>query len=303
MIQCDEGLAYLYAEKERADMIKISTMTTTFRDHREDGMFTSYPESIRRCRAAGFEVLDLNMCSMSKAGTNELCGDDWERYVDDIITERDRQGIQFYQSHLPFRNASIVKFDDPLAEAFFWDMEHRALEITAKVGAKWAVVHPVYIPGEDDWQKQIEHNHRIYDGLVEHAAKLGVGIAFENMVEFDQSRHRFAAYSEEMIALCDDYHCETVGLCWDFGHANTAMPERHAEGLRSLGKRLKCVLTFTPLADEDRVLQKLVVPTLWMSVWLWESREFFCTRSSPVYPRVTQKTPNKHPVTYTEPGR
>ena len=189
MIQCDEGLAYLYAGKERADMIKISTMTTTFRDHREDGMFTSYPESIRRCRAAGFEVLDR------------------------------------------------------------------------------------------------------------------VGIAFENMVEFDQSRHRFAAYSEEMIALCDDYHCETVGLCWDFGHANTAMPERHAEGLRSLGKRLKCVLTFTPLADEDRVLQKLVVPTLWMSVWLWESREFFCTRSSPVYPRVTQKTPNKHPVTYTEPGR
>lgn len=222
-------------------MIKISTMTTTFRDRREDGMFTSYPESIRRCRAAGFEVLDLNMCSMSKAETNELCGDDWERYVDDIIAERDRQGIQFYQSHLPFRNASIVKFDDPLAEAFFWDMEHRALEITAKVGAKWAVVHPVYIPGENDWQKQIEHNHRIYDGLVEHAAKLGVGIAFENMVEFDQSRHRFAAYSEEMIALCDDYHCETVGLCWDFGHANTAMPERHAEGLRSLGKRLKCV--------------------------------------------------------------
>ena len=69
------------------------------------------------------------------------------------------------------------------------------------------------------------------------------------------------------------------------------------------GKCLKCVLMFTPLAEEDRVLQKLVVPTLRMSVQLWEPQGFFCTCSSPVYPRETQKMPNKHPVTYTEPGR
>lgn len=222
-------------------MIEISTMTTTFRVRREDDTFISYPESIRRCKAAGFDVLDINMCSMSNAKTNELCGADWEQHVDAIIEERDRQGIRFYQSHLPFRRGHIVAFEDPEQEKFFWDMEHRALEITARVGAKWAVTHPVYIPGELDWTKQLAHNRQMYDGLVEHAAKLGIGIAFENMVEHDKSNHRFTAYPEEIIAICDDFNCDTVGLCWDFGHANTACPERHAEGLRSLGKRLKCV--------------------------------------------------------------
>lgn len=222
-------------------MIEISTMTTTFRARREDDTFISYPESVRRCKAAGFDVLDMNMCSMSNAETNELCGENWEQLVDEVIAERDRQGVRFYQSHLPFRGGHIVKFDDSEQEKFFWDMEHRALEITGRIGAKWAVAHPVYIPGELDWTKQIEHNRRMYDGLVEHAVKLGVGIALENMVEHDKKNHRFTTYAEEMIAICDDFNCDTVGICWDFGHANTACPERHAEGLRSLGRRLKCV--------------------------------------------------------------
>lgn len=222
-------------------MIKISTMTTIFRDRREDDRLISYPESIRRCKAVGFDVLDLNMCSMSNPKANELCGDDWEKHLDAIIEERDRQGVRFYQSHPLFRRGHIVEFDDPEKEKFFWDMEYRALDITAKVGAKWAVIHPAYIPGEPDWKKQIEHNHRIYDRLVDYAAKLGIGIAFENMVEHDRKNHRFTTYPEELIAICEDYNCDTVGLCWDFGHGNTACPERHAEGLRLLGKRLKCV--------------------------------------------------------------
>jgi sugar phosphate isomerase/epimerase len=45
---------------------------------------------------------------------------------------------------------------------------------------------------------------------------------------------------EELIALHDSYNCEHVKLCWDFGHGNTAVPERHPEAIRMLGSRLKC---------------------------------------------------------------
>jgi len=222
-------------------MIEISTMTTTFRVRRENSSFIPCTESVRRCKAAGFDVLDLNMSSMTSVTENELCGDDWENVVDEILAEKERQGVRFYQTHPPFRSGHIVRFDDPEKEKFFWDMEYRALDITARVGAKWAVIHPVFIPGEGDWDKQIAHNHSVFDPLVEYASKLGIGIAFENMPEFGNVPHQFTTYPEEIIAICDAYHCDTVGLCWDFGHANTACPERHAEGLRSLGKRLKCV--------------------------------------------------------------
>ena len=67
-------------------MIEICTMTTAF-NKRRDGSQISYTESIRRCKAAGFDVLDLNMCSLSRHEGNELAEDDWERKVDAIIEE------------------------------------------------------------------------------------------------------------------------------------------------------------------------------------------------------------------------
>lgn len=222
-------------------MIDICTMTTAF-NKRRDGSLISYPESIRRCKAAGFDVLDLNMCSLSRNEGNELAGDDWERRVDAIIEERDRQGVTFYQTHPPFRTGSIDIYPEPEKEKFYWDMVYRSLDITARIGAKWAVIHPVNDADDpENIEVQLKKNHRHYDAIVDYAAKLGIGIAFENMVQGKNVVHRFSSLPEELIALCDDYNCDTVGLCWDFGHGNTAIPDRHPEGIRMLGSRLKCV--------------------------------------------------------------
>lgn len=222
-------------------MIDICTMTTAF-NKRRDGSLISYPESIRRCKAAGFNVLDLNMCSLSRNEGNELAGADWERRVDAIIEERDRQGVTFYQTHPPFRTGSIETYPEPEKEKFYWDMVYRSLDVTARIGAKWAVIHPINDAADpENIEVQLKKNHRYYDAVVDYAAKLGIGIAFENMVQGKTVVHRFSSLPEELIALCDDYSCDTVGLCWDFGHGNTAIPDRHPEGIRMLGSRLKCV--------------------------------------------------------------
>ena len=224
-------------------MIQICTMTTSFHNRREGG-FISYPESIRRCKAAGFDVVDMNMCSMINPLKNELCGDDWERHVDEVIQTRDECGITFYQTHPVFRPGAIVAYSNPEDEAFYWKMMHRCLEITARIGAKWAVLHPSNVPETLDWAPQLEKNHRDFDECVDLAAKLGIGVAFENMVEppkGGEKPHRFSSYPEELLALHDSYNCDYVKLCWDFGHGNTAVPERHPEAIRMLGDKLVCV--------------------------------------------------------------
>lgn len=230
-----------FARRRGIDMIDICTMTTAF-NHRRDGSQISYPESIRRCKAAGFDVLDLNMCSMDRHDGNELAEEDWEERVEAIIEERDRQGVTFYQTHPPFRKGSIETFPDPKREKFYWDMVYRSLDVTARIGAKWAIIHAINDAEDpENIEVQLEKNHRHFDPVVEYASKLGIGIAFENMVQAKNAVHRFGSLPEEMNALADSFACDHVGICWDFGHGNTAIPARHPEGIRMMGSRLKCV--------------------------------------------------------------
>jgi sugar phosphate isomerase/epimerase len=244
-------LHVVVAGKRGIDMIEICTMPTAF-NHRRDGSQISYPESIRRCKAAGFDVLDLNMCSLDRNEGNELAGDDWEVRVERIIEERDRQGVTFYQTHPPYRKGSIETFPDPEREKYYWDMIYRSLDVTARIGAKWAIMHAINDADDpENYKVQLEKNHRHFDPVVEYASKLGIGIAFENTVQFPVAPYRFAAVSEELIALCDSYHSPNVGICWDFGHGNLMYPGFSESALRPLGKRLNVTHVHDNLGVRD----------------------------------------------------
>lgn len=232
--------------------MKIATMTSLFYNRREDGSLTPFPEAVARCKAAGFDVLDLNMCPMDVKRKQCFCDDDWEERVEDTIRAAKEHNVTFYQSHPPYRPGCLPYFEDPEDEAFFRTMERRALEITARVGGKWAVIHPVTDPkAGNNLEAQIAMNHEIFDELVELATKLGIGIAFENMIEWPEGPYRFAARPEELVALCDSYNLPNVGICWDFGHGNLVMKDRHEETLRLLGKRLKVTHVHDNLTIKD----------------------------------------------------
>lgn len=220
--------------------MKISTMTCLFSNRREDGSLTPVPEAIRRCKAAGFDTLDLFMCPMDVRRKQLYCDNDWETRVEETIAAAQEYHVTFFQSHPPYRPGCLPYFEDPEDDAFFRTMERRSLEITARVGADWAVLHPVCDPAlGENADAQIELNHRLFDDMVEQATKLGIGIAFENMVQFPNAPYKFAARPEELAALCDSFHAPNVGICWDFGHANLSVSDRHEEALRFLGSRLK----------------------------------------------------------------
>jgi sugar phosphate isomerase/epimerase len=124
------------------DIMRVATMTNLFRDQRGSDTLTGYIESMRRCKAAGFDVLDLNMCAMS-TGKTEFNNDDWMHQADKVREEAEKLGIVFSQSHPPYRPTKFPHFKKQEEEDYFNEITRRSIIISGMMGVKWAVMHPV----------------------------------------------------------------------------------------------------------------------------------------------------------------
>jgi len=241
--------------------MRLGTMTTLFRDQRGKTEHIGYLESIRRCYDAGFRVLDFNMCALSRRQTN-LHGEDWRRNVEEIRNEAEKLGVEFSQSHLPYRGR-LEKLDTEEDRQFFRDMTLRAIEISAMLGVKWAVIHPE-TPQDNpacDLQAGIRYNLQLFDRELELAHKLNVGLAFENMADRGM-RRRFGVTAYELESLMDACASPLVGICWDVGHANRMLDDQIPAILR-LGSRIKALHI-----DDNRGEQDLhVMPFLGNIPW------------------------------------
>jgi sugar phosphate isomerase/epimerase len=242
--------------------MRIGTMTSHFRDQRGTKELTGYVESMNRCVKAGFKVLDLNLCALLRGGT-ELNGDDWKTRLDLVCREKERLGIDFVQSHPPYRPFVGLHFATPEEDARFVSLTERALDASAAVGVKWAVLHPV--TGADgsslDLEANLEANREAFDRVVEYADKRGVGIAFENMCD-SKGRRRFGATAEDLLALADSFESAGVGICWDTGHANRVYADQ-VPAIRKLGRRI----TATHIDDNLGVDDLHMLPFLGTVPW------------------------------------
>ncbi len=221
--------------------MRLSVMTNLFYENREDRK--NYLNSVRKTRKAGFRVMDFNMCPFQREET-ELLGDDWEFMVDEIANEAAKIGVEFSQSHLPYPKAASRRksaFDNGCEQNDrFIFLTERAIRVSAMLGVKWAVAHPVQVAGEGELDREadIAYNHLIYDKYVELASSLGVGIAFENMADVELTRRRFGVTPDELNALIDSFGSEYVAACWDFGHGNRSFADQSSV-LKRLGSRLR----------------------------------------------------------------
>ncbi len=220
--------------------MRVATMTSLFREQRGKEEYINYIEAIKRCKAAGFHVLDFNMCAMLQNKT-ELNGDDWRQKADKIREEAEKLGIEFAQSHPPYRRGLQGTFQTGEEENFFVEITRRSIIVSSMLGVKWAVMHPVTECEQSEYnlEPNLKHNHRIFDEAVEFAMKENVGIAFENMAD-SENRRRFGATASELIALADSYKDSKVGVCWDTGHGNRIYSDPVLP-LKELGKRVKAL--------------------------------------------------------------
>lgn len=216
--------------------MRISLMTGFF-GFKANGEYTSFSESMKRCKEAGFSVQDICFCR-ALTGQTELVEDNWEQLIHDLREEADKAGIEFSQSHAVYLPGEFEEQTTEMLEHFH-EMMRRSIIASSMLGVKWAVLHPVELRISDfaNTRINIEKNIEFYNETIELAKKCNVGIAFENMTE-SKKKHRFASTAYELCELIDAFGDSGVGACWDFGHANM-LYEDQTIALRTLGKRLK----------------------------------------------------------------
>ena len=83
----------------------------------------------------------------------------------------------------------------------------------------------------------LKYNYEYYAPFVEGAR--GYKIAFENLFGGTTERPRYCSKESEIEAIIGAYG-GAVACCWDFGHAQVAFGNDHAEVLRRLGKYVAC---------------------------------------------------------------
>lgn len=221
--------------------MRLSTSTNIYAVNRT-GPLTEVIECMRKCADAGFKVMDFNF-RFIKFDEFFLIKDDWEKEIDKIANEAAKLGIEFSQSHIPYYNLDQVDkyLSDPELHKWFEEMCLRAYHASAALGVKWAVVHGFTATEENcSLEASKKKNHDYFGPYIEVAKKLGIGIAIENMCDFYGSiiPRRYTATYEELVDLVDSFNDSSVGICWDFGHANL-MEYDQCRALRYVGKRLK----------------------------------------------------------------
>lgn len=200
--------------------MRIGTMTSLFRECRETNQHTGYLESMCFCKEAGFQVLDFNMCSLLSRET-EISGEDWEQKAYEIRNEAEKMGLEFSQSHPPYRPFKDARFKTAEEEERFAALTRRAIRVSGILGVKWAVVHPVTETQKTEFnlQADLQANREAFSQVLELAEKEQVGIAFENMCDRG-NRRRFGSTIQELLALMELFQGAPAGICWDTGHGH-----------------------------------------------------------------------------------
>ncbi|MBR5152286.1 MAG: sugar phosphate isomerase/epimerase [Clostridia bacterium] len=194
----------------------------------------SQMETLKLLKENGFDTADFGMFHLVSEG--EPYGrEDWikkhREYCDEL-------GIAINQTHPPFFEGR------PMPDGFV-ERLLQCVDDSAVLGADCIVIHP------DTWYKENyvqwdfdEVLNTIYEVLapvVERAEKRGIKVAMEFMHEWLGNvyhRVRFCSNIEELDAIVGKFNCDSVGVCWDFGHAAMAYKQDQFKYMKKLKSKI-----------------------------------------------------------------
>jgi len=245
--------------------MKLSTSTNLFA-YRPDGSYIPIIESMRKCAEAGYKVLDINLCDVTRS-YYRIADPDWREWVQEIAETAKQLGISFSQSHTPFYNVLDPNF--PLRDEYE-TMVKRSIESSGMLGVKWIVIHAgTWTQDNCSLSLSKKKNMEYFRPHLELARKYNCGIAIENLVDYRSADGSIGLrnFSGDYEVLCDlvdslALEFDNVGICWDFGHANL-MKIDQPTALRYIGKRLKA----THVADNSGVNDDHIVPFMGTVDW------------------------------------
>ncbi|MBN2853395.1 MAG: sugar phosphate isomerase/epimerase [Clostridia bacterium] len=187
--------------------MKISTQTARLGERFGD------KKAVQMLCDIGFDAIDYSMFQFLSEG-HILNSDGYRQHVTELRKIAEGNGVYFNQTHAPF--PSYIKNDEEYNKKILPALV-RSIEITAILGAKDVVIHPVAVK-----ENQKEFNIALYNSLLPYAKEYGVRIALENMFGWDPVKNmlienvcsREKEFNDYLDALDRDYFI----ACLDIGH-------------------------------------------------------------------------------------
>lgn len=193
-------------------------------------------------KEAGYDAIDMSLFCMSNDG-DIFNSDAYRARTLEIAAYAKEREIYFNQTHVAF----TFDWKNPNEyEERCLPRQIRGLEISAMLGAKIAVVHPMH-HGEykKHEEERFEENMRFYRTLLPYAKEYGVKIALENMWQTDRKRkvicEDVCSRAEELARYVDALDDDHFVACLDLGHCGL-IGEEAEDAVRILGRdRLKAL--------------------------------------------------------------
>ena len=242
--------------------MRLSTSTNIMEDAEKVFDVISLEECVVSLKEAGYKYIDINLAGQGRPGM-PLTQDDWLEWAQRVREFADKLGVEFKQSHAYFYNQSDFSRPD---RDWREELVRRSIIASGILGVEWMVMHPANMRDEVwyDPEAALRFNVEYHLPYVELAKKHNVGIAIENMLERGKMR-RFSAHPDELIALVDEINDPSVGICWDFGHANVTGVNQ-PEALRRIGSWLKATHVADNHGEQDEHLPPFYGTVDWRGV-------------------------------------
>ena len=200
----------------------------------------SLEECIDIYKKAGFTAMDYGLGELTR-DDSRLSSDDYRAVTEEIRKTADAKGMPITQTHAPFKFTSL-QFDTPqLFEDVVFPRLVRSLEISAMLGAKYIVIHPLHHMLYHGHEEEIfELNMKYYRRFIPYCKEYGIKVAVENMFQADPLRkcivHDTCSTKEEFIRYIDTLNSEYMVACLDVGHVSLPLgDDSAADIIRALG--------------------------------------------------------------------
>lgn len=218
-------------------------------------------------KAAGFTAIDYSLGSMDRPGT-PLNSEDWEEVARGIRETVEKAGLKVVQTHTPF---TFKNWNDPETyENFIYPTIVRSVIVSAMLGAKVAVVHPLHhFPYHGHEEEIFGKNMAFYRSLIPTCEQYGINVGIENMFQVDPRRRHIVfdtcGTKEEFVRYIDTLNDPHMVATLDTGHIGLPLGDDEAwDVARALGPRLQSL----HVHDNDYRNDQHVLPYLGAINWL-----------------------------------
>ena len=190
------------------------------------------------CKTAGFDSCDYSLGAM-RDRDNILNGENYIAETELIRKTAAENGLPITQTHTPF---TFKEWKDPVAyEEFIMPAIRRSVEISGRLGAKVAIVHPLHhflYKGHED--EIFELNMDFYRSLIPICKEYNVKVGIENMFQVDPRRkhitHDTCSSITDFLRYIDTLDSEYMVACLDVGHIGLPLSDNESwDFVRALG--------------------------------------------------------------------